>query len=69
MRRNASQETNACTFMFITALFTIVKLRKQLRCPTTVEAGTTEGKILMGGQDEWRGLKRVNVANVLYIWV
>jgi hypothetical protein len=26
-----------CTSMFITALFTIAKLRKQSRCPTTVE--------------------------------
>jgi hypothetical protein len=28
---------NTCTLMFIVALFTIAKLLKQLRCPTTDE--------------------------------
>jgi hypothetical protein len=30
-------ESDTCTLIFIAALFTIAKLSKQLRCPTTDE--------------------------------
>jgi hypothetical protein len=37
-QRNVRQDTiDTCTLMFITALFTITKLWKQHRCPTTDE--------------------------------
>jgi hypothetical protein len=35
--RTAGYSRDTCTLMFITALFTIAKLWKQLRCPITDE--------------------------------